>query len=471
MSSGFRARSEELEEFLAAMEFPDVRRMQELAPKLKKAELKLAFKESVNCGHTEAVEVLLDAGVNPNGFSDEKDTYLTFAAKNNLYDMAILLLEYGANPNKAPDGRTALDFAIEANNLELVKELIEAGADRNRSVDGGPTPLELARYHEYADIEEYLLSIGAQSQDPTLARNSPAPAVSPDSIAPLRGRLRFAEGGALETIHKIDKENMGKKDPSWVKIGAAMKTKDYVERDPERAMKTNLLLKATAEGDLRTVRRLIEEEGLSANSADEFMRTPIMTALRHVQKDVALYLLDKGADTFVVDQHGRGIRDIATEAAFKIQRLVQKGKAPEESAAAFNEIGEAIYEADKRRYEEHQLEIRRAREEAREKAREARRREEEVRRAEAARAAAAYEREADHSDEEEVVLPLAFEGIESPFANKIGTKRERSEVSNLSESDKAQARAIAASVSSPASKEPTAKRKSGKDRAAGARSK
>ena len=95
------------------------------------------------------VKLLLDAGADPNKANCEGDTPLIAAMKNPftvespLYlerifgylekrtDTVRLLLEGGAEPNKANDGKSPLYWAVKRGQTQLVKLLLDAGAQSN----------------------------------------------------------------------------------------------------------------------------------------------------------------------------------------------------------------------------------------------------------------------------------------------------------------------------------------------------
>ncbi len=83
------------------------------------------FVKQIKKNKKENIELMLDAGMSPN--ADYFGEYsLTYAVKNNKTDIALLLLEKGANPNIGFD--SSLFWAAKKNNIPLAKALIENGA-------------------------------------------------------------------------------------------------------------------------------------------------------------------------------------------------------------------------------------------------------------------------------------------------------------------------------------------------------
>lgn len=107
-------------------------------------------------GHLEAVRLLLDHGVNPNGYAEFGKTALDYAVSHDYEEIARLLLRRGANVNAQCEFGTPLYFAVDAGAIRCVCLLIEHGADiRDRDYDGR-TALALARANGHEDLATLL---------------------------------------------------------------------------------------------------------------------------------------------------------------------------------------------------------------------------------------------------------------------------------------------------------------------------
>lgn len=113
---------------------------------------------AVSEGDLAEVERLLDAGADLNEVNSEYvETPLLMAAMWNCTDIAMVLLEEGADPNLVPEGGwSALVQAGRSDNLELLAALLEEGADPNLPSLEGTTPLL-----EATSVEALQLLIGA----------------------------------------------------------------------------------------------------------------------------------------------------------------------------------------------------------------------------------------------------------------------------------------------------------------------
>jgi ankyrin repeat protein len=95
--------------------------------------------------------------ININSFSaegkDEKQTALHLACENGHVEVAIVLIEQGANINaKGLGGDTPLHGAIKFGKVHVVRALLKQGADREMPNDYGDTPIDYAQAEGYEDI-------------------------------------------------------------------------------------------------------------------------------------------------------------------------------------------------------------------------------------------------------------------------------------------------------------------------------
>jgi ankyrin repeat protein len=134
-----------------------------------------ALMHAARGGHLEVVEVLLDAGANP----DDKDkgmgpslpggnTALLLALENKHLHVAKKLLAAGANPDATSRGLTVLGQAAALGDVALVRQVLKTGVDPNvvpnRKAD---LPLVNALFAGHTEVVRALLSGGA---DPDLPR-------------------------------------------------------------------------------------------------------------------------------------------------------------------------------------------------------------------------------------------------------------------------------------------------------------
>lgn len=114
-------------------------------------------------GHLGRVEFLLEHGASAVGDSRA----LTWAARQGMTNVVQMLLDAGADPNAPmPLGWTPLMFAAQSGEASIVSALISSGADVNAVSINGYTALRCARERGREDIAEALEKAGAKpSQD------------------------------------------------------------------------------------------------------------------------------------------------------------------------------------------------------------------------------------------------------------------------------------------------------------------
>jgi ankyrin repeat protein len=100
----------------------------------------------------QAMERLLELGVNPDSPSAEGATPLMNAVQSNKLPHVSLLLEAGANVNAIDNrGFTSLHRAAEMGHLDIVITLLKSGADKKIS-SNGHTALSFAEMRGHEEI-------------------------------------------------------------------------------------------------------------------------------------------------------------------------------------------------------------------------------------------------------------------------------------------------------------------------------
>lgn len=214
---------------------------------------------------------LIAAGADVGAANDLGVTPLMLAAANGSLPLVELLLAAGAAPDAArPTGDTALMFAARAGSLEVVRRLAAAGANPNARTAGGHTALMWAAAEAHAGVAQALIDHGAALVD---VRTAATPFV-PRRRRPRRGPILLREG---EAANPAEFPRDGETDP------------------PRTAGGFTPLLYAVLAGDGETVRVLLDA-GADVNDASPDGVSALMLALTKRHEDLALLLLDRGAD-------------------------------------------------------------------------------------------------------------------------------------------------------------------------------
>jgi ankyrin repeat protein len=114
-------------------------------------------------GNPRVIQMLLDHGAKVDAVESHKgQNALMWAAANRHTEAVDLLLKAGANPNTASkSGFTPLVFATEEGDAKTVASLLAAGADINHELAGGMSPLLIAVTSRKADVASLLIAKGA----------------------------------------------------------------------------------------------------------------------------------------------------------------------------------------------------------------------------------------------------------------------------------------------------------------------
>ncbi len=114
-------------------------------------------------GDAMSVQMLLNAGAEPDGVNDYKHFgrfepmwHLHQAAYGGHVEVVDMLLKAGATVDlRCGEGETALFMAVYKNRTDVVRRLLEAGASSTLEVNG-KTAVEVARSKEYGDVVSLL---------------------------------------------------------------------------------------------------------------------------------------------------------------------------------------------------------------------------------------------------------------------------------------------------------------------------
>ena len=211
---------------------------------------------------TETVELLIRAGANVNVTNDYGVTPLSLACTNRNAAIVGKLSQAGADPNAAQiTGETALMTCARTGNVEAVKLLLAHGADVNaREAQGGQTALMWTVAEKHPAVARLLIEYGADVN---------ATSYGSDGYTPL---LYAANHLAVKQVRS-------------------------------KASGFQPLLFAAQQGDIESARILLEA-GADVNDSTPEYGNALVVACASGHEELALFLLDQGADPNVTDGLG-----------------------------------------------------------------------------------------------------------------------------------------------------------------------
>lgn len=240
----------------------------------------------------EMAGMLVKAGANVKATTRLQDlTPLVMAAKEGNAAVIRVLISAGAEsdgPNGT--GTTPLMFASAAGNPEAVKALLDHGANANaREKTWGETPLMFAAAFGRVDAVKELLAGGADASVTTRVERL-------DSSKALDADMDQKPTGA---VAEKAPANDDQKKKAGEKRAAAAKM-----RSAETMGGMTALHFAAREGQLETVKALVEA-GVNVNELSAADQTsPMLEAIYNGHYDVGEYLLHHGADPKLVNADG-----------------------------------------------------------------------------------------------------------------------------------------------------------------------
>jgi ankyrin repeat protein len=216
---------------------------------------------SVHWNDIQTIANLLQMGADPNLANDFGITPLYLACENRSFPVIDSLLRAGANPNAATwAGETVLMTCARTGNVEGVNTLITYGADIDtREPERGQTALMWAAAGNHSAVVESLIETGAD-----IKARSRKVALPPQILAPTYSEYSFF---------------------------------------PKTKGDFTALMLAAQSGDLGSVQALLAA-GADVNESTPEYGSALILATVNGHEEVALYLLEKGADPDFTDGYG-----------------------------------------------------------------------------------------------------------------------------------------------------------------------
>jgi ankyrin repeat protein len=308
-------------------------------------------------GHLEAAQALLDGGapINQVGAGDATSPLL-MAVINGQFDVAMLFIKRGADPNLAADlnGVTPLWAAInaewqprtrfpqpqqmelqKATYFDVMKALLDAGADPNARLrihpwymvysgcgnrncgladTAGSTAFWRAAYGTDVEAMRLLVKYGADPNIPTIAprqaiRRGPQGEPQAGQQGGRQGGAPAGAGGPVSPVPDANQERYAAPPVPYGGPGAlAIHAAAGVEYGEGFAGNAH---RHAPDAWLPVVKYLVEELGADVNARDNDGYTALHHAAARGDNALILYLVSKGADVTAVARSGQTTADMA----------------------------------------------------------------------------------------------------------------------------------------------------------------
>ena len=295
-------------------------------------------------GHENVVRALLSAGANIDHLDSLGETPITMGKtatisspslthtdisikKHQVADLkAALVVDYCINPDiQDNDGMTALMYAVENWHLEIVEALLNANADLNIRNEDGWTALMSACPNGNAEVVEVLLKGGA---DPNIQDK--------DGWTALMSACRKGHSKVVEVLLKGGADpDIREKDGGTALMSACRRGHLKVIEvlleggaDPDIKEKDGwtALMAACQKGHLKVVEILLEA-GANPNIQDEDGFTALMSACQNGHLEVVKILLKRNAEPNIHGDGWTALMSACRNGHSKVVEMLLQGKA------------------------------------------------------------------------------------------------------------------------------------------------
>ena len=285
-----------------------------------------ALLHAVREGHREAATALLDGGADLDQVSADGSSPLLMATLNGQFDLALVLIERGANPDlgTSTDGVTPL-FAVlqthwapksnypqpraqdlqDAEHMEVLRALLDAGADPNPRLNThlwyweygltkmgidltGATPFWRAAFAQDLEAMRLLVAHGADPHIPT----------------------RWPEVGMRERRQQDGRQQEDSALP-WIPEGAPNAWPIHAAAGGGYLGLGAFSVRNQPDQFIPAVKYLIEELGADVNQRDSWLYTPMHYAASRGDNELIEYLVSLGGDVTAITRLGQSTADMA----------------------------------------------------------------------------------------------------------------------------------------------------------------
>jgi ankyrin repeat protein len=247
--------------------------------------------DRIQAADRDAALAMIDAGADVHRTQPDGTTPLHWAVYRVDVELVAALLGRGADPDVVNAfGSSPLAEAVKVGNAAMVGMLLDAGADPNMANEDGQTPLMLAARTGVVDVARLLVAEGADVNARERFRDQSAVMWAAGSAHGDMADFLIASGADLDLRARAN---------DWL---SQMTNEPRVQYRPTGGL-TPLLYAARA-GCLECVEAMVAA-GVDLDRPNPDGMTPMIMALDNSNHDVAMYLLEQGANPHTWDWWGR----------------------------------------------------------------------------------------------------------------------------------------------------------------------
>ena len=241
-----------------------------------------ALLRAIRRSNIDAVHELLAAGADPNALDGAGHAALCEAASRNQLETARLLLRHGAAVNiRQPDGRRPLPEAAFRGFVEMTRLLLDHGTEINAPGSADGSALYWAVCADALEAVRELLAAGCDVNQPTAEGDTP--------------------------LHRVAASNRPR---AWDIAQALLRHGANINQATPHGV--TALMRSASSGRIE-IARLLLQSGADPHAMTARRETAMICACRAYAEDaeMALLLIEYGAEPDVVDQHGLGALRLA----------------------------------------------------------------------------------------------------------------------------------------------------------------
>ena len=282
-------------------------------------------------GHPKVVEALLDGGADPNEWTATGVTALHFAAQANDGESIRLLAAAGADVNATDQfqSRTPLVFAAGRNATAAVSTLLELGAD----------PSITTELKDYTARNEFDNDERARRARVRAAEVGGDP-VSNDNADLLGTQTQTPPDSAKATEEKPEEEKKEEEKPAEPPVRALSSTEQIGVQGGFTALHY-----AAREGNIEAAQLLLDGGADIDQPSGGDQSSPLLVAVINGNYDLALMLVERGADPNLVSDDGAGPLFATLNIEWSLRTWYPQPQAFRTQQHSYLEVMEALLEA------------------------------------------------------------------------------------------------------------------------------